>query len=74
LKNTVGYFIGRLLRVKLSNKETKDGVISVLYLGFVDKENNLVRINMAGRMAIKKSKVLQKKKCYYIKGLEIFQT
>lgn len=34
----------------------------------------MVRINMAGRMAIKEHKILQKGKCYLLKGLDIFKT
>lgn len=37
----------------MANKETKDGPMSVLYLGFVDREGDLVRVNMAGRLAMK---------------------
>lgn len=39
--------------MKMANKETKDGPMSVLYLGFIDRVGELVRINMAGRVAIK---------------------
>ena len=58
----------------MTTKETKDGAISVLFLGLIDRVGDLVRVNMAGRMAIKEAKQLKKNKCYYIKGLETFQT
>ena len=48
--------------------------MSVLYLGFIDRAGEMVRINMAGRTAIKEFKELRKHKCYYIKGLEVFQS
>ena len=51
-----GYFVGRLLRIKMTTKETKDGAISVLFLGLIDRVGDLVRVNMAGRMAIKEAK------------------
>lgn len=64
-----GVFIGRLLRIKMTSKETKEGQLTVLILGMLDRIGELVRINMAGRTAIKEFKELKKKKCYYIKGL-----
>lgn len=48
-----GIFAGRLLRMKITNKETKDGQLSVLILGFVDRVGEFVRVTMAGRIAIK---------------------
>lgn len=51
-----GYFVGRLLRMKMAIKDTKDGPMSVLYLGFIDRVGELVRINMAGRLALKEEK------------------
>lgn len=74
IKKKDGFFIGRLLRIKLVSKDTKEGIMSVLYLGFIDRAGEMVRINMAGRTAIKEAKELKKNKCYFIKGLEVFQT
>lgn len=48
--------------------------MSVLILGFLDCNNELIRINMAGRTAIKQHKELKKKRIYYIRGLETYQT
>jgi hypothetical protein len=47
--------------------------MSVLFLGFVDRAGELVRINLAGRAAIKEAKELKKNKCYCIKRLEAQQ-
>lgn len=69
MNNKPGFFVGRLLRMKFGCKEAKDGIMSFLYLGFVDTNGDMVRINLAGRMAIKESKELKKGKCYFIKGL-----
>lgn len=60
--------------MKMAIKDTKDGPMSVLYLGFIDRVGELVRINMAGRLALKEEKQLKKGKCYYIKDLETYQT
>jgi hypothetical protein len=68
-----GFFVGRLVRAKFGCKEAKDGPMSFLYLGFVDLHGSLVRIHLAGRMAMKESKELKKGRCYYIKGIELFQ-
>jgi hypothetical protein len=35
---------------------------------------NLVRINVAGRIALKEEKNLKKGKCYYIKGIELIKS
>ena len=58
----------------MTSKETKEGQLTVLILGMLDRIGELVRINMAGRTAIKEFKELKKKKCYYIKGLQTYQT
>ncbi len=34
----------------------------------------MVRINVAGRIALKEEKNLKKGKCYYIKGLELIKS
>jgi hypothetical protein len=47
--------------------------MSFLYLGLVDTNGDIVRINIAGRMAIKESKELKKGRCYFIRGLELYQ-
>ena len=39
--------------MKLANKDTKEGPMSVLYLSFIDRTGDLVRVNMAGRLALK---------------------
>jgi hypothetical protein len=44
--------------------------MTVLLLGFVDKAGELVRINLAGRIAMREAKNLSKNRCYYVKGLE----
>jgi len=53
MDNKPGYFIGRLVRMKAGSKEAKDGPMSFLYLGFVDSKGELVRVNLAGRIAIR---------------------
>lgn len=53
MNNKQGNFIGRLLRIKFGQKETKDGPMSFLYLGLLDLNGDLVRINLAGRSALK---------------------
>ena len=73
MNNQQGYFIGRLVRVKYGSKEAKDGPMSFLYLGFVDISGELVRVHLAGRIAIREARELRKGKCYYVKGLELFQ-
>lgn len=46
--------------------------MSFLYLGFLDLNGDIVRVHLAGRIAIKESRELKKGKVYYIKGLELF--
>lgn len=53
LNNKQGYFVGRLVRMKFGSKDAKDGPMSFLYLGLLDTTGELVRINIAGRTAIK---------------------
>jgi len=53
MNNKPGFFIGRLVRTKFGYKDAKDGPMSFLYLGFVDKNGDLVRIHLAGRLAMK---------------------
>jgi hypothetical protein len=53
MNNKKGFFIGRLVRTKFGCKDAKDGPMSFLYLGFIDKNGDLVRIHLAGRVAIK---------------------
>ena len=72
MNNKTGFFIGRLVRYKFGAKEAKDGPMSFLYLGFLDINGDIVRVNLAGRIAIKDSRELKKGKVYYIKGLELF--
>ena len=45
--------MGRLIRIKFGQKPAKDGQMSFLYLGFLDSNGDLVRINLAGRLALK---------------------
>lgn len=68
-----GFFIGRLLRIKHGLKETKDGQMNLLYVGFLDFNGEMLRMNLVGKVAIKEEKLLRKGKCYYIKGLEVVQ-
>jgi hypothetical protein len=53
MNNKTGFFIGRLVRMKFGYKDVKDGPMSFLYLGLLDRNGDLVRINLAGRLAIK---------------------
>lgn len=46
--------------------------MSFLYLGFIDGNGSMVRIHLAGRMALKESKELKKGRVYLIRGLELF--
>jgi hypothetical protein len=39
--------------MKLTCKETKDGSMTVLILGFIDCYDELIKIHIAGRMAFK---------------------
>lgn len=56
MNNKQGYFTGRLVRMKFGCKEAKDGPMSFLYIGLIDSNGDIVRINLAGRNAIKESK------------------
>ena len=47
--------------------------MSFLYLGFLDTNGDIVRVHLAGRIAIRESRQLKKGKVYYIKGLQLFQ-
>jgi RNA polymerase subunit RPABC4/transcription elongation factor Spt4 len=67
-----GFFVGRLIRIKFGSKDAKDGPMSFLYLGFVDINGDLVRVHLAGRMALKESRDLRKGKVYFVKGMELF--
>jgi hypothetical protein len=53
MNNKQGYFIGRLVRTKFGAKDGKAGPMNFLYLGFVDLNGDLVRINLAGRIGVK---------------------
>jgi hypothetical protein len=53
MNNKVGFFIGRLVRYKFGSKEAKDGPMSFLYLGFLDTNGDIVRVHLAGRIAIR---------------------
>lgn len=74
MKGSQGYFIGRLLRTRLTTKETKDGFITVFVMGLIDLEGQMLRANLVGKMAVKQHKELKKKKCYYLRGFEVFQS
>lgn len=73
MSNKQGFFIGRLVRYKFGSKEAKDGPMSFLYLGFLDLNGDIVRVHLAGRIAIRESRELKRGKVYFIKGLELFQ-
>ena len=73
MSNKPGFFIGRLVRYKFGSKETKDGPMSFLYLGFLDINGDMVRVHLAGRIAIRESREMKRGKVYLIKGLELFQ-
>lgn len=53
MSNKPGFFIGRLVRYKFGSKEAKDGPMSFLYLGFLDVNGDIVRVHLAGRIAIR---------------------
>jgi len=63
--------IGRLIRFKTTRKETKDGPMTVCYLGMLDKNDELIRIHLAGRLAMNNEKTLKKNKCYYVRGFDL---
>lgn len=69
-----GFFIGRLLRMKPTVKESKGLVTQMLALGFLDSSGDMMRLNLLGKLAVKEEKELKIGKCYYIKGLELVQT
>jgi hypothetical protein len=66
-----GFIIGRLVRYKHARKETKDGPMTVCYLGMLDKNYELIRIHLAGRLAMNNEKLLKQHKAYYIKGFDL---
>ena len=45
--------------------------MTVCYLGIINKYNELVRIHLAGRIAMSNEKTLKEGKCYYIRGFDI---
>jgi hypothetical protein len=68
-----GFFIGRLVRIKHTFKDSKDGSLPMISLGFVDSKGEIMRLNLLGKMAVREEKGLEKGKCYYLKGLEVVQ-
>lgn len=66
-----GFIIGKLVRYKHARKETKDGPMTVCYLGLLDKNYELIRIHLAGRLAMNNEKLLKQNKAYYIKGFDL---
>ncbi len=48
-----GFFIGRLLRIKQTCKDGKDGSIPMLSLGFLDSAGDMLRLNLLGKMAVR---------------------
>ena len=52
LSGKEGFLIGRLIRFKTTRKETKDGPMTVCYLWILDKNDELIRIHLAGRLAM----------------------
>lgn len=52
LSGKEGFLIGRLIRFKKTKKETKDGPMTVCYLGVLDRNEELIRIHLAGRLAM----------------------
>jgi hypothetical protein len=61
------------LRLKAAKKETKDGPMSVVYMGLADRQGDLIRLNLAGRIAMNNEKNLKKNKSYYIRGFDVVQ-
>lgn len=45
--------------------------MTVCYLGFLDKNNQLIRVHLAGRLAMNNEKTLRKNKCYYVRGFDV---
>ena len=68
-----GFFVGRLLRMKPTLKESKGSSTQMLALGFLDCKGDMLRINLLGKMAVREEKELRLGKCYYMKGLELVQ-
>jgi len=66
-----GFIIGKLVRYKHARKETKDGPMTVCYLGMLDKNYELIRIHLAGRLAMNNEKLLKQHRAYYIKGFDL---
>lgn len=52
LSGKEGFLIGRLIRFKKTKKETKDGPMTVCYMGVLDRNDELIRIHLAGRLAM----------------------
>jgi len=46
MNNKPSFFIGRLFRIKFDYKDAKDGSMLLIYLGFVDKNGDLVSIHL----------------------------
>jgi hypothetical protein len=45
--------------------------MTVCYLGLIDKNYELIRIHLAGRLAMNNEKLLKQNKSYYIKGFDL---
>jgi len=45
--------------------------MTVCYLGLLDRNNELIRIHLAGRLAMNNEKILKRNKCYYIRGFDL---
>ena len=73
LNGYTGFFMGRLLRMKATVKESKGMSTQMLVLGFIDSGGEMLRLNLLGKMAMKEEKELKLGKCYYIKGIEQVQ-
>jgi hypothetical protein len=48
-----GFFVGRLLRMKPTLKESKGSSTQMLALGFLDARGDMLRVNLLGKMALK---------------------
>ena len=48
-----GFFVGRLLRMKPTLKESKGTSTQMLTLGFLDSKGDMLRINLLGKMAVR---------------------
>jgi hypothetical protein len=72
LSGKEGFLIARLVRFKSAKKSTKeDSVMTVCYLGLVDRYSQLIRVHLAGRLAMNNEKTLKKNKSYYIRGFDL---